>query len=275
LTRSSDPVPLRQAYAVGGVGLVVSGLATAADLVDPPRAVPALVAVVAALALVTAAGTIWRELPIRVPVEVAAAIAAFVPLVADGSTAALAVRWTIVGVWLVALSFVVHGRRTYLWPGAGALVVAYILLIVDSGFSFVEAYTLPLGATALAVGLYLVRKRSTANTWLLLGPGLAIALLPSVPQALADPTDLRALLLGVGALVALALGIRLGWQAPFVSGAVIVTLLVLFNIGPYANAAPRVVLIAAVSAVLLAVGITWEDRVRDGRRLVGYVRSMR
>ena len=53
------------------------------------------------------------------------------------------------------------------------------------------------------------------------------------------------------------------------------TLLVLFNIGPYANAAPRVVVIAVVSAILLGVGITWEDRVRDGRKLVGYVRSMR
>ncbi len=96
-----------------------------------------------------------------------------------------------------------------------------------------------------------------------------------MPQALADPTELRALLLGLGAVAALALGIRFDWQAPFVFGAVIITLLVLFNIGPYANAAPRVVLIAAVSAVLLGFGITWEDRVRDGRKLVRYVRSMR
>ena len=58
-------------------------------------------------------------------------------------------------------------------------------------------------------------------------------------------------------------------------GVTIITLLVLFNIGPYANAAPRVVLIAVVSAILLGFGITWEDRVRDGRKLVGYVRSMR
>ena len=73
----------------------------------------------------------------------------------------------------------------------------------------------------------------------------------------------------------LAAGVKLAWQAPFVAGVVIATLLVLFNIGPYANAAPRVVVIAVVSAILLGVGITWEDRVRDGRKLVGYVRSMR
>jgi hypothetical protein len=234
-----------------------------------------LVALVASLALVAAAGLWSRDHPVREPVEAAAVVATFIALVVEGSTGELAVRWTIAGVVVIALSFIVPQRRWYLWPGAAALVVAYILLIVDSGFSFIEAYTLPLGAIALAVGLQAVRKRPDESTWLLLGPGLAIALLPSVPQALADPTELRALLLGLGAVVALALGVRLGWQAPFVSGAVIITLLVLFNIGPYANAAPRVVLIAAVSAVLLAVGITWEDRVRDGRKLVGYVRSMR
>jgi hypothetical protein len=60
-----------------------------------------------------------------------------------------------------------------------------------------------------------------------------------------------------------------------VAGATILTLLVLFNIGPYANAAPRVVLIALLGALSMGLGITWEDRVRDGRRLVTYVRSMR
>ena len=153
--------------------------------------------------------------------------------------------------------------------------MAYVALIVDSGFSFVEAYTLPLGAAALAAGLYLLRSKPDASTWMYLGPGLALALLPSVPQALVEPTELRALVLGVAALVVLAVGVRLGWQAPFATGATILTLLVLFNIGPYANAAPRVVLIAAAGAVMLGLGISWEDRVRDGRKIVGYVRSMR
>lgn len=275
LALAKGPVELRHAYAVGGVGLGVAGLSATADLLDPPHAVPALVAVITSLALVAAAGLRWRDHPVRLSVEAAAGFAGFVALVTEGPSGELAVRWTIAGVALIALSFVVPQRRWYLWPGGVALVVAYVLLIVDSGFSFVEAYTLPLGAIALAVGLYAARRQPQTSTWLLLGPGLAIALLPSVPQALADPTELRALLLGLGAIVALALGIRLGWQAPFVSGTVILVLLVLFNIGPYANAAPRVVLIAVVSAILLGVGITWEDRVRDGRKLVGYVRSMR
>lgn len=266
---------LRQAYAVGGVALLVGGLVSAADLLDPPDAVPALVGVIASLALLAAAGVPLRDHPVRIAVEAAATVAMLAALVSEGSTSEAAVRWTVAGVAVIGLSFVAPGRQWYLWPGGAALAVAYVLLVVDSGFSFVEAYTLPFGAIALAVGFYFVHRQPDLPTWLLLGPGLALALLPSVPQALADPTELRALLLGLGAVAALALGIRFDWQAPFVFGVTIITLLVLFNIGPYANAAPRVVLIAAVSAVLLGFGITWEDRVRDGRKLVGYVRSMR
>ncbi|AXT84827.1 hypothetical protein C6I20_06215 [Aeromicrobium sp. A1-2] len=267
-------VPVRQVHAALAVLLGLSGVATIVDLLDVDDAVPALVTLVVALGLIAIAG-LRTDDALRLPIEVSAALAGAVALLVPGSTSELAVRWTIVGVALIALSFAVRDRRWYLWPGALALVVAYILLIVDSGFSFVEAYTLPLGAIALSAGLYAAHRKPDAGTWLLLGPGLALALLPSLPQALVDPTDLRALLLGLGAVVVLALGVRMGWQAPFVTGVVIATLLVLFNIGPYANAAPRVVLIAVVSAILLGFGITWEDRVRDGRRLVGYVRSMR
>lgn len=266
---------LRAAYASLSVGLLLGGAAALSDLIGLDGAAVALVVVVVALLLMAAAQVPWRERPASRAVEIAAAVGLLVALVTPGSPAEIAVRWTIAGVGLIALSFAAAGRRWLLWPGVGALVVAYVSLIIDSGFSFVEAYTLPLGAAALAVGLVLSRKKPDLGTWTLLGPGLALALLPSVPQSLAEPTELRALLLGAGALVVLAVGIKLGWQAPFVAGVSILSLLVLFNIGPYANAAPRVVLIAALGAISMGLGITWEDRVRDGRRLATYVRSMR
>jgi hypothetical protein len=275
LTIAAGPRIQRQTYASGAVALGLAGIAAIVELLDVDPAVTALVVLLVALALVAVAGLVLTQHPVRVPVEATAALCGFAALVAPGSSGELAVRWTIVGVALVALACVVAARRWYVWPGAVALLVAYVLLIVDSGFWIVEAYTLPLGVTALAAGMALVRRRPESGSWLLLGPGLAIAMLPSLPQALADPTGSRALLLGIGALVVLVVGIRLGWQAPFVAGAVVLTLLVLFNIGPYANAAPRVVLLAVVGVVLTGVGITWEDRVRDGRRLVGYVRAMR
>ncbi len=275
LTLTKGPDLARQAYAALAVLLGLAGLGALVELLELDESVTHLALVVGAMTVLAAAGLRLNEHITRLPVEAIAALAGFIALCAPGSSTELAVRWTVAGVGLIALAAGVKDRRWYVWPGAIALVVAYILLIVDSGFSFVEAYTLPLGAVALAAGTYAARRKPDINTWTVLGPGLAIALLPSVPQALADPTELRALLLGLGAVVAMLAGIKLGWQAPFISGVLIATLVVLFNIGPYANAAPRVVVIAIVSAILLGVGITWEDRVRDGRKLVGYVRSMR
>ncbi|MRK02054.1 hypothetical protein GEV27_11025 [Aeromicrobium sp. S22] len=255
--------------------LAVAGVGSLVGQIDLDETITALVVLGVGLTLVAVANLRLPEHPARVPLELAGAAGVVVGLAVPGSTGEMAVRWTLVGAVLVALGLSVAGRRWYVWPGGVSLLIAYVLLIVESGSSFVEAYTLPLGVVALAIGVHQTLRGSGTSTWATLGPGLALALLPSVPQALADPTDLRALLLGAGAVVALAAGVRLSWQAPFVAGTSILALLVLCNIGPYANAAPRVLLIAAVSAVLLGVGITWEDRVRDGRRVVGYVRSMR
>lgn len=275
LALAGGPATLRQACAGIAVALELGGIAALAALVADRCVVTALVVVVVSLGILGAAG-LWLHTHLtRLPVEVIASIGLVIALVTPGTSAEIAVRWTVAGVGLIALGFAVDSRRLYVWPGIASLVVAYVALIVDSGFSFVEAYTLPLGVAALAAGLYLLRNKPDVSTWTYLGPGLAIALLPSVPQALVDPVGLRALVLGLAALAVLAVGVRLGWQAPFVAGAAILFLLIVFNIGPYANAAPRVVLIAVVSAILLGVGITWEDRMRDGRKLVAQLRAMR
>lgn len=277
IAQVGDAPATRHVHAGAGTVLVLGGAAALVDLVGADDGITAVAVVVVALAL-TAVAHLSPPASLRAltpSVEAVSGLGLLAALLWPADSAEVSVRWTVAGVGLMCLAAAVRTRRWLVWPGVGCLVVAYVALILDSGFSFVEAYTLPLGAAALAAGLVVVIRKPATSTWALLGPGLAVALLPSVPQALADPTGLRALLLGAGALVALAAGVVRAWQAPFVAGVVVLTLLVLFNIGPYANAAPRVVLIAVVSAVLLGVGITWEDRVRDGRRLVAYLRSMR
>jgi len=45
---------------------------------------------------------------------------------------------------------------------------------------------------------------------------------------------------------------------------------------PYVeDAVPRWVLIGAAGALLIAVGVTWEARLREARQLAGYVRGLR
>jgi hypothetical protein len=91
-----------------------------------------------------------------------------------------------------------------------------------------------------------------------------------------EPTGPRSLLLGLGCLVLVLLGARLGWTAPLVIGSLAGSVLVLRLAAPYvADAVPRWVLIGAAGALLLAVGATWERRLDDARQLATYVRALR
>ncbi len=262
----------RHATGVLAVPLIAMGGGVGIDATDSPWAAVVLGAlVIAAVALFAA---------LRAPDEVrrwlegGAAVALLVAASCADSIALAAVCWAVVGTVLAAIAMVAADRRWYVGPALAAFVIAYVLLVIDTGFSFVEAYTLPPAAAALVAGVVLLRRRPTTSSWVALGPGLSLALLPSLPQALAEPTELRALVLGLGAVIVLAAGLHRGRQAPFLLGAGVAALVVLFNIGPYANAAPRVLVISIVSAVLVGVGVTWEDRVRDGRRMLAFVKEM-
>ena len=183
--------------------------------------------------------------------------------------------WTVAGAGVVILGLVSARRAWYRWAGSALLGVAYILRLAASDVDVVEAYTLPFAAFLLAVGVWVMRTPDGPGSVRALLPGVALALLPSLPQALDDPTSLRALLLGIGAAVALGVGTWRRWQVPFVGGALVLAVLVVANLGPVAVAVPRWTLFAAAGVVLGGAGITWEDRVRDGRAVVRYVGSMR
>jgi len=262
--------------ALGIAPLLAGAAAAGADLAGADRFGTPLAAAVVVLALTVGCALMSRSLPkASIAAEIIGGVTLLVALIAleDGPRAAAV--WTVVGVAACVVAAVVDQRRGYVVPGVMALVVAYVLLIVDSEFTFIEAYTLPIGLALLAAGVWWMRRRPETNTWASLGAGLLVCLLPSLPQAMVEPTEWRALLLFAGAVVALGVGAKLDWQAPFVLGCLVAAVILLCNIGPYANAAPRVVVIAVVSTVLVAIGITWEDRVRDGRRVMAFVKAMR
>lgn len=266
-------VALRRVVATLVGPLLSAGLAVAVAASNGLQATSALVALVGAVVVLVA--TTRAPAAVRPYLEGGTAVALAVSAVSPDSSLIASIAFTIVGVAACAIAAATVDRRWYAWPGIAAFVVAYILLIVDSGFGFVEAYTVPLAAIALGGGVVLLRRTPATHSWVALGPGLVLALLPSLPQALADPTGVRALLLGLTGVVALAVGARLGRQAPFLMGVGVAALVLVFNIGPYANAAPRVLIISLVSAVFIGLGVTWEDRVRDGRKVMAFVREMR
>lgn len=185
-----------------------------------------------------------------------------------------ALPWTVAGVGVTAAGLVNRNRRWCHWAGPVLLGIAYVVRLAQSDIDVIEAYTAPFAVALLCLGLWTMRK-SDVRTLRALGPGVALTLLPSLPQALDEPTSLRALLLGVLSVALIAVGLSRKWQALFVGGVVVALLLVVANIGPWALGLPRWVLIASLGALAIGVGATWESRVRNGKAVASYVSGMR
>ena len=187
-----------------------------------------------------------------------------------------AVYLTLAGVAVTTTSLVRPDRRFLAWPGGGLLAAASWVRLWDVGVHEPEAYTLPSAIALAAVGLWHLRTRPGSGTVAALGPALGLALVPSLVWALADPTGLRVLLLGLACLALVLAGVQLRWTAPLVAGAVVGGLLVLRLAGPYlGNTVPRWVLIGAAGALLIATGVTWERRLHEARQVRAYVRGLR
>ncbi|MFJ4978868.1 SCO7613 C-terminal domain-containing membrane protein [Streptomyces coeruleorubidus] len=134
-----------------------------------------------------------------------------------------------------------------------------------------EAYTLPVTVPALLVGALRRRRDPQASSWAAYGPGLAATLVPSLLVAWGDPQWTRPLLLGTAALLVTLLGARHRLQAPLVLGGSVLALVALHELAPYVvqvtGALPRWAPPALAGLLLLALGATYEQRIRDVRRV--------
>lgn len=256
--------------AVVWVALTLLPLARLVDLGDRPAALVWAALVAASLAVSLAA----RHDARRLALEAAALLPALLALQAATVTLGWsALVLTALAVVVTAIGLVAADRRAYVAVGAVLLGVAYVLRLVASDVDLVEAYTVPFAVVLVAVGLWAVLRRGRPTEALL--PGLVLGVLPSLTLALGDPTGPRALAVGLVGVVLLGAGLAARWRTPFLLGALAVLVLALRNVGPEAWALPRWVVIAAVGAALLGVGVTWEARVRNGRAVVRFVAGMR
>ncbi|MFJ2741050.1 SCO7613 C-terminal domain-containing membrane protein [Streptomyces sp. NPDC087440] len=206
-----------------------------------------------------------------VPMEIAGAASALVPLaLAAVHLPTFSLALALCGV-IAAATAVRPERRAVGWAAGGLFVAATWARLAASEIADPEAYTIPASVLALTVGVLRRRRDPQASSWTAYGPGLSMTLVPSLVAAWADPHWLRPLLLGVAALVVTLLGARFRLGAPLLLGAVVLSLVSLHELAPYAvqvvDALPRWLPPALAGMLLLAVGATYEQRLRDARRL--------
>ncbi|MFI6487212.1 SCO7613 C-terminal domain-containing membrane protein [Streptomyces sp. NPDC050564] len=208
---------------------------------------------------------------VAVPVEVTGAVAGLLAIaltVTDPPMLALVLA--LCGV-IAGGTAVREDRRPVGYAAAALFVLATWVRLAAWDVGSPEAYTLPVSVPALLVGALRRRKDSQVSSWTAYGPGLSATLVPSLFAAWGDAHWSRPLLLGVAALLVTLVGARNRLQAPLVLGGTVLTLDALHELAPYivqvVDALPRWVPPALAGLLLLALGATYEQRIRDARRV--------
>ncbi|MEV6327432.1 hypothetical protein [Streptomyces sp. NPDC051909] len=263
---------LRRTMAACAAVLTVAGLVgagSAAGGLSEPVTGLLLLAVPAGTG---ALGAWLRRRPVSVAVEATgAAVGLFGVALTAERPALLALGLALAGVLAAATAVRPERRPVASWAAAVLFLLATWVRLAVWEVTTPEAYTLPVTVPALAVGVLRRRRDPEASSWTAYGPGLAATLVPSLFAAWADPHWTRPLLLGLGALAVTLLGARFRLQAPLLLGGSVLALVGLHELAPYVvqavGALPRWLPPALAGLLLLAVGATYEQRLRDARRL--------
>ncbi|MFH8491451.1 SCO7613 C-terminal domain-containing membrane protein [Streptomyces longisporoflavus] len=228
-----------------------------------------LMLVVPALAALAAA-RLGRH-PLTPPVEITGAVAGGLAIVlTTGHATTLALALALGGV--IAAGTALRADRRPVGYAAGVLfLLATWVRLAAWGVGTPEAYTLPVTVPALVIGVLRCRRAPETSSWAAYGPGLAATLLPSLVAAWSDAHWQRPLLLGTAALLITLTGARYRLQAPLLLGGTVLVLDALHELAPYivqvVDALPRWLPPALAGLLLLAIGATYEKRLRDARRV--------
>ncbi|MBE4736654.1 hypothetical protein HW845_17545 [Streptomyces sp. ND05-3B] len=209
--------------------------------------------------------------PMTIPVEATGAAAGLLAIALSAThPPLLALTLALCGV-IVTGRAVRPDRRHLGYVAAALFVTASWVRLAVWEVGSPEAYTLPVTLPALVVGLLRRRRDLTVSSWTAYGPGLAVTLVPSLVAAWGDTHWLRPLLLGLASLAVTLLGARHRLQAPLLLGGAALALVALHELAPYiaqvVDALPRWVPPALAGLALLALGATYEHRLRDARRV--------
>ncbi|MEU9960291.1 hypothetical protein [Streptomyces sp. NPDC050982] len=251
--------------------------AAGASLDWQPHHIALLVLLVPATAALLAARL--KDATPTLSVEITGAVAALVAIdLAFMEPPMLALVLALCGV-IAAGTAVRPDRRRVGYAAAALFVLATWVRLASWEVGSPEAYTLPVTVPALVVGFVRRRRDPETSSWTAYGPGLSVTLLPSLLAAWGDLDWPRPLLLGAAALLVTLVGARQRLQALLVLGGGTLTLVALHELAPYIaqamGAVPRWAPPALAGLLLLTLGATYEQRLRDARRVREVLGRMR
>jgi hypothetical protein len=164
------------------------------------------------------------------------------------------------------------GRRPALLLSALMLTAANTAFVLGSGATTMEWFTLPPAVLLIAVGLLGWRDQSS---WVFLGPGLLLGLVPSALIANSDDGALRLALVVAAAVAITLVGVRFSLQAPFVIGAAVLAKLGVWQFLQVAPMIPRWITLGLAGAILLGVGASYERRLQEAKQAARWVTALR
>lgn len=255
--------------AVPAVAVALAGLLAAGELAAVGAAQDLAVDQVGGLLVLAVAGLAGLPLPgeRRLGAEAAAGLSGLAALVcAAGDPGWLS--WTLAGLALVALATALRpDRRPVALLGALLLSASSWVRLADAGVTDPEPYVLPIAVVALVLGHLRRRAVPSTSSFAAYGAGLSALLLPSLLASYLGSPLWRPLALAGVCVVVVLLGGRERLQAPLVIGGAVLTADALLLLAPYAAALPRWLALGAAGTLLVAVGATYEQRLRDLSRL--------
>jgi len=270
----------RPALRIVAVSYAAVAFQLAAVAAAYPSGAATSVAAASTSAVLLAAAAAWRrhrpeELPLAVGWLLAVATAFAYSVTAPNDSVPLAAA----ALAAAGLSALGYG----LLPGRGNTAVAGVLLcsaatwtlLADRHVTTVEAYSLPLAALLVVVGLVRLYRDRTAPSWLTVGPALTAALLPSALVSIGDEGLTRPLLVLVAGALVLVAGVLARWQSPVAIGTLVLVIVSVSQLAPYAVGLPRWLTFGTVGLALLLLGARYERRRRNAQQAARWVAALR
>ena len=256
-----------------------TGAAAVASATAPlglPANAYAVAAAAVALAAVTALLRARLELAVGSVAVGTALVAINLAASAPAPTALPPLAPVLAVLGLTALAYGIRPHRGRIaWAGVLLCSAGNAVRMSAGDVAVVEAYSLPLAVLALVVGLVRLRRQPDSPSWLTVGPAVSAGLLPSAFATVGDPSLTRPVVVLAIATAVMVAGIRLRWQAPFLSGALAACVVAVAQLAPYAVGVPRWVSLGAVGVALLVLGLRYERRRRNATQAVGWVAALR